>query len=871
VLQLPRDVRPTAYRLALEVVPDKERFSGEVEIDVDLEGPRSVIWLHGRDLNVTAAEVVPVRGAAMPARYEQVNGDGLSRLVLPAPIAPGRAVLRLSWSASFGDRVGLYRAREGKDWYAATLLEPVGARRAFPGFDDPFFKAPFDVVLTVPSALVAVTNGSELGRRPSGEGMSRIEFRRTPPLPTYLLFLAVGPFDVEEAPLAASDVRHIPLPVRGLAPRGRGGELAWSLQASNRLLLDLERYFGIPFPYEKLDHVAVPSHLGAMENAGAIAYEPDLFLTSPSVSEARRQRIGVVVAHEIAHQWFGDLVTPAWWTEIWLNESFATWMGIRSAARTFPSWRKDLRLVEAAGEAITADGLHTAGPVREPLRSISDVEGQFDAIRYQKGGAVLSMLEGWMGEAAFRTAIQRYLVAHAHGTGSTAALLREMSTASGRDVPAVASTFLDQAGVPLVEARVSCEGKTSRLTLTQSRWLPLGTSRSGPQQWQVPVCFRYGGRGPERERCELMVGPEATFPLEGGCPEWLMPNAGGRGYYTWSLAPRDLDRLVRRGLVHLTAAEKISLAQAVEAARRSGALPYEAELRAMMALARDPDGRVARLPIDFFSEARETLVPDSAVPDVETVVRRLYRPALERLGWDPRAGEPVDDTTFRGDVVAALVQIGRDPAVARQAAARGRLLVGYPEGTVDPGALAPDLHVAALEAFVRSGGPPGFDAILDRFEALPPTLRGPAREGLAFGTTPALGPRAVSLWRDRRLGEAERFHPLYYLMKRRATREATLAEIERNVDQMLAEFGTGIEAAFPHLTADACSRRDAERIQALFAPRAGRYPGMARVVEKVVDAVSGCAAQREAAAGPAARTFQEAARGAPLPGPGKGP
>ena len=859
VLQLPRDVRPTAYRLTLDVAPAQERFSGEVEIDVQLEKPRSVIWIHGLDLAVTSAQIVPAGSAAVTAHYEQVNRDGLSRLVLPAPVAAGRATLRLSWTASFGDLFGLFRVREGADWYAATLFEPVDARRAFPGFDEPSFKTPFDVALRIPEGLVAVSNGSEVARRASGDGRSRVEFRRTPPLPTYLLFIAVGPFDVVAAPLAPGDVRKSTLAVRGLAPRGRGAELGWSLDAANLLLLDLERYFGIPFPYEKLDHVVLPRHAGAMENAGAIAYGPEYFLTSPSVGEKQREVIGVTVAHEIAHQWFGDLVTPDWWTEIWLNESFATWMGIRSAARTFPSWRKDLRLVEVAGNAIGADGLRTAGPVREPLTAIADVVGQFDAIRYAKGGAVLGMLEAWMGEAAFRTGIRRYLAAHAHGTGSTADLLREMSAASGLDVETVASTFLDQPGVPLVDVRLKCEGRSARLALAQSRWLPVGTPRTGSPVWQIPVCVRYGRGGTIRERCELLTKPTATIPLEGGCPDWLMPNAGGKGYYVWSLDPRGLDRLVHKGLAHLTAAEKLSLGTAVDAARRSAALPYDAELRTMLALARDGDGKVATVPIAFLAEAREKVVPDQSVPDVEAVVRRAYGPALARVGWEPRPGEPGDDAAVRGNAVGVLVQVGRDPEATKQAAIRARLVVGYPDGNADPGALAADLHAIALEAFVRHDGTPAFDALLGRIESLPPALRRAVRAGLVLGATPALQNRATELWRDRRLGELERFQSLYYLMQRRVTRDAALGEIERNVDQMLSECGVGTQAYFPIFTAPACTRVEADRIRELFEPRAERYPGMARTVERVLDEVNTCAAQREAVGEQAARAFREAA------------
>jgi alanyl aminopeptidase len=838
------------------VVPERDRFSGRVEIEIALERPRTVIWLHGRGLEMTSAEVVPAGGAAVTARFEQVNDLGLARLVLPAPVGPGRAALRFTWTRPFRQSVGLFRVSVGADWYAATQFEVLGARSAFPGFDEPSFKVPFQVSLTVPEQLVAVTNATESDRAPAGPGLVRVRFRPTPPLPTYLLFIGVGPFDVVEAPVPSSSVRSRTLPMRGLAPRGRGPELAWPLQISSKLLLELERYFGIPFPYEKLDQVVVPNLGGAMENAGAITYGPRYFL-APAVgtSEEARQAIGRMAAHEMAHQWFGDLVTPGWWTEIWLNESFATWMAARVTARVAPSWRSELWLVRGAGEAMATDGLGSTGAVREPLGRMVDVGSQFDALRYDKGAAVLAMLERWLGEDRFREGIRRYIEANAHGIVSTPDLLAGLSRMTGRDVAAVASTFLDQPGVPLLDLRVACDAAGARLDLAQSRWLPRGSPASREAAWQVPVCVRYQVAGAVRERCELLARPTGVMRLPEGCPSWVMPNAGGAGYYQWSLPPADLARLLDRGLKHLGAAEKLSLALAVDGARLAGSLPYASALEAMAALARDPDPEVARFPIDFLAEARETLVPDAAVPDVEAATRALYRPAFAKLGWAPRPGEAPDVTAFRGAVAEALVRTGRDPGTVEEAAAYGRRLLGLAGGKPDPAAAAPDLVAPALTAAVRVDGARAFDAMLARLDVASAAFRTALLAALGAAEGAELAPRAATLWRERRLVRFERYDILSDLMRHRSTHGIVLDAVERDADELLAGMD-GTQVRFPTLLEGACSAEEAERIQALVAPRLEKWPEMQKPLVKALEIIRSCAVRRRTDAQPAALAFR---------------
>ena len=510
--QLPKTVRPTHYSLALTIAPERDRFSGVAEIEVELDQPQQLIWMHANHLHVTSASAGDVEG-----RLEQASPDGTARLTLARPIGPGKATLRLVWDSAFDEQLaGLYLAKENGVRYAFTQFEAIDARKAFPCFDEPAFKTPFDVTLTVPRGDVAVANtlpleGAAAGTPP--EGMKTIRFATTKPLPTYLIAWAVGPFDVVETPpLPPNEVRKRPLQIRGIAPKGRGPELAYALETGRALLPILERYFGLEFPYDKLDHIAAPDYTyGAMENAGAILYREQAILHDPRTgSEDQKSGIAGTMAHEMAHQWFGDLVTLRWWTDAWLNESFATWMAAHAVEAWNPGMNARVQSLTGTAFAMDRDNLGTARSIRQPVESNADVWSAFDGITYQKGGAVISMFETFLGPAKFQAGIHAYLASHAHGSGSTDELLQTLGQVSGRDVATPFRTFLEQPGVPMVEARVECgQGLVS---LRQSRYAPLGAATGEKQLWQIPVCARYavagtaGAAGVEKQSCTLLTG-----------------------------------------------------------------------------------------------------------------------------------------------------------------------------------------------------------------------------------------------------------------------------------------------------------------------------------------------------------------------------
>ena len=854
VLQLPRDVHPLHYALEMRIVPDEERFSGTAEIDVQLDEPRDVIWLHGRGLDVRAASI-----GGMSARYEQVNPEGLARLVADRPAGPGKTTLRLSWQREFDPQiVGLYRTQEAGRRYAYTQFEAVDARRAFPGFDEPDFKTPFDVSLTVPADQVAVANTFPVSEEPAGTGLKKIRFATTRPLPTYLLLWAVGPFDVvAPPPLAPSEVRSGRLQVRGVAPKGRGAELDFALKTGADLLLLLERYFGTGFPFEKLDHLAAPDYTyGAMENAGAILYREDILLFDPGISsDQTRTSIAGVMSHEMAHQWFGDLVTLRWWTDAWLNESFATWMGNRTVEEWNPSYGAWNAFLSSVDYAMEKDALASARAVRQPLDDIKNVWNQFDSITYQKGGGVLAMFERFLGKERFRDGIRRYLRAHAYAGGDTDDLLDALSQAAGRDVKTPFHTFLDQAGLPLVDARVQCSADGATLSLRQQRYLPIGSDAARDRVWQIPVCARYGAGGKTEESCTLLSAPAGTLRLS-ACPEWILPNADAAGYYRWSLPPSDLRKLTGAAYTKLSPRERISVAQNVRAAMRSGAVAFAEGMGAIAPMAADADPQVAAVPLQVLTAARDDLVPDARRERVEQVARQLYRPVARRLGWAPREGEPLPVRSFRAKVLGFLAFTARDQSVLAEAARRGRAYAGLSDGKFHPEAVDPSLAAVALSAAVRTGGAKTFDALLSRLpEVHDGALRRRVISALSATEDPALRERVLKLPLDERLRKNERVGIFFDVAAHSRSRDAAWKALEEEFDRLVPVVPEAHATVLIGLAGEFCDGQHLAEAQAFFGKRAPAIPAGPRQVAETLEQVRLCIAYRDAQGSSAQRFF----------------
>ncbi len=494
---LPEGARPVRYRLDLRIDPAQPAFEGRVEIDIAVSQPAETIWLNGNDLTIARATLdgQPVRVEAVRNQFLAVRGDHA--------FAPGRHELSIEYSAKFSERaVGAYRRKSGDDWYVYTTFTPIDARRAFPCFDEPRFKTPWEISIAAPDGLMAVSNSKLLSEMPA-DGWRRFRFAPTLPLPSEIVAFAVGPFDVFQAGVAGRNS----IPVRVITPRGRAAEGRIAAESTAQVLSRLEEYTGMPYPWDKLDHIAlIEGAYGAVENPGLITYRAGTLLLDPAkTTEQRRLAMRGTMAHELAHQWFGNLVTQQDWQDVWLSEGFATWLSWKTSDLDFPPERRGVARVLAKHRMMARDSGPRARPVRQQMASVADMDDVYSGTVYQKGGAVLAMTEQWLGEEAFQRALHQYLLAHSFGNATTADLIRAIREETGTDAGPVLSGFLDHTGVPLL------------------RFGRNPADRKGP--WIVPWCSVIDGTRPP---CVLVGSPYAVAEAPS---KSVFANAGGAGYY----------------------------------------------------------------------------------------------------------------------------------------------------------------------------------------------------------------------------------------------------------------------------------------------------------------------------------------------------
>jgi cytosol alanyl aminopeptidase len=847
--RLPGDTRPVEYAIALEVDPRKGSFTGRETIRVHLDKARRTLWLDGRGLEITGARV-----AGREARYRQMDDDGQARLVLDAPVGPGEVDVVIAWHREFDARLeGIYKLTAEGTPYVFTQFEAISARDAIPSFDEPGFKTPFVLTLTIDPRDRAVANTPESSRTSLDDGRVQVTFARTEPLPIYLLAFAVGPFDVVDGRTLPSDgLRRAPLPIRGVAIRGKGAQLRQSLDVAAEALVAFEKWFGIPYAFGKMDIVAVPDFAaGAMENPGLVTFRDSLLFVDGGKPIRMQEANVYVIVHEFAHQWFGDLVTPAWWDDIWLNEAFASFMETPIVAELRPIFRAQTTARSNADWVMGEDSLVSARKIRQPVAAKGDILNAFDGITYTKGAAVIAMFERWMGADAFKRGVRAYLEAHAHGTATADDLLAAFTKASGRDITTPFSTFLDQPGVPYVGASLQCDlrAKTAVVKLTQQRFLPVGSTGERDRSWQIPVCVRFDEDGKARSACTLLTGTTGSLPLDTRtCPTFVHPNADALGYYRWSLPAKQLEAVASK-LKLLTAGERISFANAARAAAWTAAIPLADAIEVSMRLARDEEPDIAGTPFGLLAFALDDLVEPDARPAVRKKIADAYRPVLDELTLTPGPEEDPRVRERRSLAIRALVDAAEDPKTTSLLVKLGRAVLGLDgDKKIHLDEAPADLAGLAIAAAVRSGKDAVFDDVGRRlsFET-DSVVRSYYLRALGGVRDEPLASRARDLALDGRLKVNEILVPLSVQAGDFRTRDAAWAWFQRNYDALVQrlpeEFGRD---RVPDLFSGYCALDKAEEIRAFFEPRKAKVPGMERAVAQLLESIRLCAAKKAA-------------------------
>lgn len=848
--QLGKIVAPTRYSVELSIDPSKDRFTGQVVIDVTLTEAQDAIWLHGKNLKVSEVYLTDPESRRIDATYAERQGSGVALVTLARNAAAGSAQLHFTYSAPFNTASNaLFKSERNGDYYAATQFEPIAARQAFPGFDEPGFKVPFDLSVIARKGDTVVATTPEASTKELADGRVLHVFARTRPLPTYLIELAVGPYDVVDyGMIPVNSVRDHGVPLRGIAARGRGGEMKYALQNTAGLLTALETYFGTPYPYEKLDLIAVPESFGgAMENAGAITYDEYLLLMNANSPLDQRRTYATVHAHEMSHMWFGDLVTPAWWNDIWLNESFASWMENKAAHSYWPGGEFDRETLKGALGAMTNDSLAAARQIREPIDNNDKIGDAFDGITYQKGGGVLAMLEHYVGEKQFQAGVRLHLARHADSTATAEEFIAAVATGSDRPgVEAAFKSYIEQPGVPLVSVQVDCKaGKRPRLELRQSRYAPLGSSiKPDAGAWKIPLCVAFIAKGTRKSACALIDQKQQSIDLEAGeCPTQLHPNADGTGYYRFTLDDAGWQSLTA-GAAKLSPAEALVFADSLDAAFRAGAVSAKAYTAGMTALANHSAWDVVAAATDYLEEVTKIIDPKDLGP-VEQALRAIAAPRYARLaGASDSASQLLHKRLQRFLIVIAKDQAMREP-LARQAA-RAIGLNGKP----DPSAASASELETIFSVGVQDLGNPFFEQLLKQaLASADPEFRNSAIGALARVDDPELARKLQAAVLAGAFKGTEMLGIVNRQMHRPTTTEQTYAWLKGNDKVIIGMIPESFRSnIFPTFGGSFCTDERAVEWQKFVASHAADLPGYERSLAQTIESIHLCAGLKQASA-----------------------
>ena len=843
--RLPQGVRPLRYMLDLQIDPASERFSGTVAIEIAVEEPASTIAMHAQDLRIEGGTIVGASGDAGPKPSIAYGEHGGIALVFEEPLAAGTWTVTLAYSGDLGEvPMGLYRVKSGDRWYAFTQFEPLGARRAFPSFDEPRFKTPYEVALRIPASMIAAAN-APMTLEGAEDGQADWKVMRaapTKPLPTYLVAMTVGEFDVVDGgPIGQQGV-----PFRALVPKGKGALAQLAIDSTPRLLEDLEAYFGVPYPFAKLDVVAVPNFMfGAMENVGLITFREALLLQDAStISPLAERALKGVMAHELAHMWFGNYVTPTWWDDLWLNESFATWMADEVIARAYPELSAPRFAVQNTLRVMSLDSLAQTRAMRQPIEGGGDVMNAFDGITYTKGRAVLKMIERWIGADAFREGVRAYMSARPYGGGDTKELFKALDRASGQPVSAVLESFIDQPGVPLLGVEVVCEGDGASLRVDQKRYLPAQSSAPAEGSWSVPMCARVWLENQDESttHCALITQATQLVPLDlSSCPVAIHPNADEAGYYHWRVDQASLDALTGDRLAALSEAERAALLSHLQALNKAHLIAPEVYLRAGIKAARSEDDTLLSEAIDVLEGMRPIARDLEMEPQLAALTREVLRPHLDRLTLEDVKGEPPARSALRSEVISMLAEQGQSDYVIANAKGLLPAFLENPESFPSTRA-SWALPIAARDA----------DALL--WEALlaiamddpSPSARSHAMSALGSVRDPALLRRTLDLFLTDRVRSGE----FWSLVGPSLSVPALFGQVTwpwftEHFDAIATKLGPEGTDRLAYMTGGFCSSEGAAKASEFFdEARRARGAGMARPLGQVLERVTQCGARR---------------------------
>ena len=818
-IRLEREVVPLSQAIALHADPRSDSYRGTTTIALDVRNATTAFRMHAVDLTIDSMTLTGEGGVTTLAHAP--GGDGTIVVTADSPLAAGRYTLDITFNGDFNRRaVGLYKmkTRDGEP-YLFTQFQAIDARRAFPSFDEPSFKMPYELTVSIPAQYDAISN-TPVAHESATPETKTIRFARTKPLPSYLIALAVGKFDY--TPIAGMSV-----PGRVVAPKGQAHLTRLAAALTPRILAALEEYFGTSYPFEKIDLIAVPEYwAGAMENPGAITYRDTiLLLDEKTATPGARQNLIRVTAHELAHMWFGDLVTMEWWDDFWLNESFADWMGDKITAQLFPELGHDISEMAGIQDVMRSD----ARPAAEPIRTIGaspEHAMRSVGVAYNKGKAVLAMFEQWIGREKFRQGVLAHLKANAWGNADAAEFFASLARHAPAGTVAALQSFVNQPGIPIVNVEIV---SPTAVRLTQSRFT--SGAKTAAQTWHIPLMLRHS----EGVTPVMLDVPAKTVTLPKPVT-WIYPNAEAAGYYRWQLPEDAMTALAARAGDVLHPRERLAFIGNAGALFSNGTIRGDLYLDLLRRFGTEADAQVLSSLIRALGDVYFTFDSPATRPLFAKLIRAMLRPQLDRIGITPRPGESEKVTTLRPELLSVLGELGEEAHV------RAFVKEQLPKYLHDPSSLHPSLAAVVVTLGARRGDEALFEEYRKRFEAATlPAERQRFRAALGRFGDPKLRAKA----RQYALSGPVRPQELSGLIGGGHTaeeRDESFAFVMANYDALAKRMPPAFTAGLPFF-ASGCEPARVEKAREFFATR--KAEGTERTMARVAEQVNECAALRE--------------------------
>ncbi|MGB3626205.1 MAG: M1 family metallopeptidase, partial [Henriciella sp.] len=797
-----------------------------------------------RDLNVARQGF-----ETAPGGWRDVLDSGVAWVSFPRRMGAGEVEIEIRYRAPFDTNLaGLFKVVEQGDAYALAKSESIQARRFMPGFDEPRYKAAFEITLTVPEDDIAIANTPVIEQAASEPGYKTLSFDRTRPLPTYLLSLAVGPFDEVHAPsLLANDIRDTAIPLRGYTRRDKGDEISYALMMTEPMVEFFEQALQVPYPYEKLDIIAAPQWpSGATELAAAITYRESRILYGPSSGPAARRSLLNIHSHEIAHMWFGDLVTPPWWDDLWLKEAFSSWATGIVLSELEPEGGFELDAIAESLSAMSLDSLNSARAVREPILLNEDIRNAYDSITYDKGLAVIAMVDGYFGAETFRPALGRYIERFADDVADSRDFFDVIGQETDEpDLTRAFRSFVEQSGLPHIDAKLDCsEDQAPVIDIAQSRYIPLGSPIEETRRWTIPFCLVAGFEDGTVRQCDMVTAARTEIVLEeaGSCPKWFIPNAGGLGYWRFDLdAPQWATLAVH--FSELEGGEALVAVDSARAAFEAGANSLASTMALVNAASRRPERQVVGETVSAYASLLQFLGEDEqARAGYQAEIVRVFRPVLERLA------EAEDDNSriLMSRLESFLARYGKDAELRDGFTHAARAYLGMP-AEPDVRQLSSDDFSTALALAIQDGGREVYEPLLVSVDEIDdPMFERAAAYAIGQNTDPALNIDILELALSGNVGSREAYTIVSGQMGRPETRAATWHWLRSNFPAFIRVIPGQRPRSTPRLASNLCYPEATGEVERLFERYGTIAPGHERALAETLENIQLCVALRAA-------------------------